>query len=505
MPQATGTIQFRRGSYNAVGVGGKVLAEGEPAILVDHRIIIGQDRGGSLSTLQEALADNRAFAYHNGEAHQFGGATNRVQLEVKSHPTQTATRATVNITAEINGATSNQVSIFPDRGHSTIQDGVLQATDTAMRVRSGAPSSTTMKAFEVQRGDTTVFSVSNSGCLTISPTDEGGSGSPSLVVKGSGHASQTDAFRVEEHDGSLMMKITNSQTASATNFINCKELIIAGRDPNDPNDLSSERNDSASVPRTHTLKSGYGPTHSGAGGQGQSFQSFPYYAVRTESPGLTQYNPGQELSPSHTTGHVMILTSPTNNDNNKPFIFRKVDGPNLGAGGGAAFVLQFGTTNPSPRIFCGPVNVESDRFGPPMVHPNGASAAIAQTAAGRLVIDNKSTVVRTLVTTSPSFTPYSLSDSGALDGRVLAREEVVKAFEKIFGTLGIAQATNNLPNPVSGSKFFVWQIVFDVFNPDDVGTGKPNITGIACVARKNLSGGTPVGNSGGTGFFLRTR
>ena len=505
MPQATGTIQFRRGGYNVNTVGVKVPAEGEPVILVDHRMVIGQDRGGSLSTLQQALADNRAFAYHNGEAHQFGGATNRVQLEVKSHPTQTQNTPTVNITAQINGATSNQVSIYPDRGHSTIQDGVLNPTDTAMRVRSGAPSSTTMKAFEIQRGDTTVFSVSNSGCVTVSPTDEGGSGSPSVVVKGSGHASQTNAFTVVQHDSDMMMKVTNTQNASANTKIVCKELIIAGRDPNDASDTTSELNASASVPRTHLLKSGQGPSHTGASSSGQAFHSFPYYAIRTESPGRNVYNPDQENSTPHTMGHVMLLTAPTNSDNNKPIILRKVDGPDLGAGAGAAFVVQFGTSNPSPKIFCGPLNVESDRFGPPMIHPNGSSSAIAQTAAGRLVIDDKSTVVRSLVTTSPSFTPYSLSDSGALDGRVLARQEVVKAFELIFGTLGVAQGANNLPNPVNNSKFFVWQIVFDVFIPTDIGQGKPNIKGVACVVRKNLSGGTPVGNSGGTGFFVRTR
>tara|TARA_Y100001937_G_scaffold9168_1_gene11280 strand:- start:10363 stop:11889 length:1527 start_codon:yes stop_codon:yes gene_type:complete len=508
MPQATGTIQFRRSSYNSGTMGAKVLAEGEPGILVDHRMVIGQDRGGSLSTIAQALADNRAFAYHNGEAHQFGGATNRVQLEVKSHPTQTASRATVNITNRISGVDESAVAIFPDRGHNRLGQHILHPTSCAMVVNSGAVSSTTMKSFEVKRGDDTVFSVSNSGCTTISPTTET-STSPSLGVLGSGHASQTDAFRVEEHDGNLMMKITNSQTASATNFINCKELIIAGRDPNDPADDSSEQNASASLPRTHSLKSGRGPSHSGASTQGTPFHSFPYYSIRTEQPQSNVYNSGQAGSTTHVMGHLMLLTAPTNDDNNKPFIFRKVDGPNLGAGNGASFVVQFGTSNPSPRIFCGPVNVESDRFGPDMIHPNGSSAAIAQAAAGRLIIDDKSTVVRSLVT--DTMKAYSLDDSGALDARVLAREELIKAFELIFSnpSTGVAEEDTTLPNPVSESKFFAWRIVFDVFTTLDVGNGKPHITGITTTVSKNLNGGTQVGSGSGdfgnAGFFVRTR
>ena len=510
MPQATGTIQFRRGGYNVNTVGVKVPAEGEPVLLVDHRMVIGQDRGGSLSTLQQALADNRAFAYHNGEAHQFGGATNRVQLEVRSYPTQTAARATVNITNRISGADESAVAIFPDRGHNRLGQHILHPTSCAMVVRSGAVSSTTMKSFEVKRGDDTVFSVSNSGCTTISPTTET-STAPSLGVLGSGHASQINAFTVLQHDDDMMMKVTNTQNASANTKIVCKELIIAGRDPNDPTDESSEQNASASLPRTHSFKSGRGPSHSGASTPGTSFHSFPYYSIRTEQPASNVYNPGQEGSTTHVMGHLMLLTAPTNNDVNKPIILRKVDGPNLGAGGGASFVVQFGTSNPSPRIFCGPVNVESDRFGPPMVHPNGSSAAIGQTAAGRLVIDDKSTVVRSLVTSSMGI--YSLSDSGSLDNRVFAREEVTKAFELLFGSTGVAREDTTLPNPVTNpvnsSKFWAWRVKFDPVVPGYHVTGQTWLTDIRVNLNKNLSGGSLVGSGAGSfpggGFFLRTK
>ena len=514
MPQATGTIQFRRGSYNAVGVGGKVLAEGEPAILVDHRIIIGQDRGGSLSTLAEALADNRAFAYHNGEAHQFGGATNRVQLEVKSHPTQTPTTHTFQVTDKTTGIpndfTQHAIRIHPDTGHTTIHDCTLRATDTAMRVRSGAPSSTTMKAFEIQRGDTTVFSVSNSGCVTVSPTDEAGANSPSVVVNGSGHASQTNAFTILQHDNDLMMKVTNTQNASPNTKIVCKELIIAGQDPNDPNDDSSELNASAALPRTHSLKSGIGPSHTGASVPGQSFNSFPYYSMRTEQPDAPLYNAGQQGDPTFCQGHLMLLTAPTNNDNNKPLIFRKVNGPSIGAGDGAMFVVQFGTSSHSPRVFCGPVNVQTNRFGPPMVHPNGQGAGIADAASGRLIVADKSTVVRSLVTNS-SLTPYSVNDNGALNARVLAREEVVKAFELIFTNTGEAEEDDSVPNPggQGAGRFFVFRIRFDVFTILDQGAGKPHITGVNTIVSKNLPGGSAVGSGSGqdtgAGFFVRTR
>tara|TARA_A200000159_G_scaffold153014_1_gene164524 strand:+ start:6343 stop:7869 length:1527 start_codon:yes stop_codon:yes gene_type:complete len=177
MPQATGTIQLRRGVYNANNDATRVLAKAEPVVLKNFLMVFG---AGNNSNIGFHVTNNKVFNYQNEKSSTVGGVVNEVQLSVDDAPTQTSGNQIFLVRRGYLGQSSNVQNFMSvnQNGHSTTVDTNARATNTVMRVNA---KDSHLSAFRVFRETDLTFEVKPSGRVIIDNLESTVTGSSLLA------------------------------------------------------------------------------------------------------------------------------------------------------------------------------------------------------------------------------------------------------------------------------------------------------------------------------------
>lgn len=225
MPQATGTIQLRRGVYNANNDATRVLAKAEPVILKNFSMIFG---AGNNSNIGFHVTNNKVFNYQNEKGSTFGGHVNEVQLSVDDAPTQTAGRQIFLVRRGYLGQSNNVQNFLSvnQNGHSTTVDTNLSATNTLMRVNA---KDSHLSAFRVFRETDLTFEVKPSGRVIIDNLESNVAGA-SLLARQPTTSGVARPFQLTQQLSSgpaNLLLIHKTAGSNSQCFVN--EFLMCGR------------------------------------------------------------------------------------------------------------------------------------------------------------------------------------------------------------------------------------------------------------------------------------
>ena len=484
MPQATGTIQLRRGVYNANNDGTRVLAKAEPVILKNYAMIFG---AGNNSNINFHVTNNKFFNYQNEKGSTVGGHVNQVQLSVNDAPTQLPGRQIFLVRRGYLGQSNNVQNFLSvnQNGHSTTVDTNPSATNTIMRVNA---KDSHLSAFRVFRETDLTFEVKPSGRVIIDNLESNVTGA-SLLARQPTTSGVAYPFQLTQQlsSGPDNLLIVHKTIGSNTNC-RVNQFLMAGRS-DEAGDTGPQLRQTGNIFAffCEAKELFLAPSASPASAV---FRNNSYFVLRgVTAPGFmdADRDGAKEIS-----GNLMIVSGAGNN------------------GGGLIICKKAGTAG---NVF----EVRTTGTDPKIISASTVKAVASRHEAGLSGVMNTASDAGKILTNTGATNNTDLGNNinyhSGNESRCLNRNEVVKMIEdlhgaqhgnnateraqSVFGQSGHGNSNTRLRGD-SSDRYFSFRVSFGIVFP----TNEPQSTGQflmyntpAGTNEFNISGNAPGGST----------